>query len=111
MFGNLDIDRGHGEPHAPEEIPAELKKEFTMDGRMNVTTYYFSQKFLGGKAKIWTKDSIEGNIDLAIKGNLSGYGSSETNALRDGLKHAPHIKKWSCSCHWKSNPMVGSMCA
>ena len=107
----MDIDRGHGETHAPEDIPAELQKEFTMKGRVNVKRYDFSQKYLGGEAKIWTKDSIEGNIDLAIKGNLSGYGSSETNALRDGLQHAPHIKKLSCSCHCKSNPMVGSMCA
>ena len=93
LFRNMDIDRGHGETHAPEDIPAELKREFTMDGRLNVTKYYFSQKFLGGGAIIWTKDSIEGNIDLAIKGNLSGtYDISETNALRNGLKHAPHIK-------------------
>ena len=70
LFGNMDIDRGHGETRAPEDIPAELKKEFTMDGRLNVTTYYFSQKFLGGGAIIWSKDSIERNIDLAKKGML-----------------------------------------
>ena len=63
----MDIDRGHGETHAPEDLPAELMKEFTMDGRVNVIKYYFSQKFLGGGAKIWTKNLIERNIDLAKK--------------------------------------------
>ena len=107
LFGNMDIDRGHGERHAPEDIPAELKKEFTMDGRLNVTKYYFSQKFLGGGAIIWSKDSIERNIDLAKKGMLRGtYNISETNALRDGLKHAPHIKNGRVLVIGSQNPWV-----
>ena len=107
LFRNMDIDRGHGETHAPEDIPAELMKEFTMDGRIKVTKYYFSQKFLGGKAKIWTKESIERNIDLAKKGMLRGtYNISETNALRDGLKHAPHIKNGRVLVIGSQNPWV-----
>ena len=95
LFRNVEIDRGHGETHAPKDIPAELKKEFTMDGRVNVKPYYFSQIYLGGESRtpIWTKDNIKNIIGLAQKDKLGGnYGISETRALRDGLKHAPGIE-------------------
>ena len=94
LFSNEDIDRGHGETHAPKVIPEELLKEFTMNSRLQITEYYFNQTYLGGKARkpIWTKEDVENQIALAKKGELSGnYGISETNALRDGLKHAPNI--------------------
>ena len=96
LFRNEDIDRGHGERDAPKEIPEELWKEFTMNGRLNITKYYKNQIYLGGKAMqaIWTKEDIEKKIESAKKGELSGnYGKPETNALRDGLRHAPNIKK------------------
>ena len=97
LFRNEDFDRGHGEAHAPKEIPKELLQEFTMNGRLKIQKLYFDRKYLlvGGKARtpIWSQDDIERQIDLARKGKLQGnYGISETNALRDGLKHAPHIK-------------------
>ena len=94
LFRNEDVDRGHGETHAPKEIPNELLQEFTMDGRLKVQKWYFDRKYLGGKAlsPIWNKDDIERQIDLARNGTLPGtYGIAQTNALRDGLKHAPHI--------------------
>ena len=41
----------------------------------------------------WTKENIDAQIDLAKKGNCVGHmGIGETNALRDGLKHAKGIK-------------------
>ena len=95
LFRNEDFDRGHGEAHAPKEIPQELLQEFTMNGRLKIQKWYFDTKYLGGKARspIWSKDDVERQIDLARKGQLPGaYGTSETNALRDGLKHAPHVK-------------------
>ena len=95
LFRNEDFDRGHGEARAPKEIPKELLQEFTMNGRLKIQKWYFDEKYLGGKSHtpIWSKDDVERQIDLARKGKLPGtYGISETNALRDGLKHAPHIK-------------------
>ena len=94
LFRNEDIDRGHGERDAPKDIPEELWKEFTMNGRLQVREMYFNQTYLGGKARqsIWTIEDIERNIESAKKGELRGnYGKSETNALRDGLRHAPNI--------------------
>ena len=95
LFKNEDFDRGHGEAHAPKEIPKELLQEFTMNGRLKIQKWYFDRKYLGGKARspIWSKDDVERQIDLARKGKLPGaYNTPETNALRDGLKHAPHVK-------------------
>ena len=66
-----------------------------MGGRLGVQKLYLGTKYLGGKAllpNIWNKDDIERQIDLARNEKLPGsYGIAETNALRDGLKHAPHI--------------------
>ena len=109
LFRNVEIDRGHGETHAPKDIPAELKKEFTMDGRVNVKPFYFSQIYLGGESRtpIWTKDNIENIIGLAQKDKLGGnYGISETNALRDGLKHAPGIENGRVLVIGSENPWV-----
>ena len=95
MFRILDIDRGHGENHAQNTIPDELKIVFTMDDRVNVRKVNSSKTYLGGKANIpiWTKELIENDIDLAKQGMLGGnYGISKTNALREGLKHTPPIE-------------------
>ena len=94
LFRNEDIDRGHAERDALQDIPEELWKEFTMNGRLQVRKMYFNQTYLGGKARqsIWTIEDIERNIEAAKKGELRGnYGKSETNALRDGLRHAPNV--------------------
>ena len=109
MFRNLDIDRGHGEKHAPNTIPAELKKVFTMEDRVNVRKVYLSKAYLGDNANIpiWTEELIESNIDLAKQGKLWGnYGISETNALRDGLKHAPRIQNGCVLVIGSENPWV-----
>ena len=95
LFGNEDFDRGHGETHAPKKIPKELLQEFTMNGRVKIQKLYFDTKYLGREpnSPIWSKDDIERQIVLARKGILPGnYGISETNALRDGIQHAPLIK-------------------
>ena len=109
LFRNEDIDRGHGKTHAPKDIPDELLKEFTMNRRLEVRKWYFNQTYLGGKAKspIWTEKGIERNIESAKKGQLGGnYGISETNALRDGLKHAPNIKNGRVLVIGSENPWV-----
>ena len=109
LFRNKDIDRGHGEAHAPEYIPDELWEDFTMNGRVKVKDFYLNQAYLGGKAmkSIWTIEDVENKIDLAKRGELSGnYGKSETNALRDGLRHAPLIPNGRILVIGSENPWV-----
>ena len=95
IFRNQYIDRVHGLPHPPKTIPKDLIREFTMDNRIPVKYWYFDQQYLGKKAMtpVWTEKLIENWIKLAKKGILNGnYGAGETNALRDGLRHAPGVK-------------------
>ena len=109
LFRNEDIDRGHGERGAPKDIPEELWNDFTMNGRLEVRKWYFNQTYLGGKARqsVWIIEDIERNIESAKKGQLRGnYGISETNALRDGLKHAPNIKNGRVLVIGSENPWV-----
>jgi hypothetical protein len=66
--------------------------DFTMNGRLKV---YFEQPYLVEKAlsPVWSKEMVEQWITLAKQGKLRGnYGIPETNALRDGLNHAPGVK-------------------
>lgn len=50
---------------APEDIPANLVKAFTLNGTIPVKKYYFDQAYLGGNAKvsIWTRDMITDLMD------------------------------------------------
>ncbi|XP_076071098.1 uncharacterized protein LOC143042580 [Mytilus galloprovincialis] len=92
LFENEHIDRGHGLSIAPKTIPKYLLMDFTMNNRLKVTSWYFNEAYLGKTAKmpVWTEQIIEHYISLAKDNKLEGtYGVSETNALRDGLKHAP----------------------
>jgi hypothetical protein len=42
---------------------------------------------------VWSKEMVEQWITLAKQGKLRGnYRIPETNALRDGLNHAPGVK-------------------
>ncbi|XP_076071802.1 uncharacterized protein LOC143043311 [Mytilus galloprovincialis] len=94
LFTNEYIDRGHGLSIAPKTIPKHLHTDFTMKHRLNLSTWYFNQAYLGKTAKmaVWKEQLIEDYISLAKDNKLKGtYGISETNALRDGLKHAPGI--------------------
>jgi hypothetical protein len=66
--------------------------DFTMNGRLKV---YFEQPYLVEKAlsPVWSKEMVEQWITLAKQGKLRGNcGIPETNALRDGLQHAPGVK-------------------
>ncbi|CAC5400603.1 unnamed protein product [Mytilus coruscus] len=92
LFKNEHIDRGHGLSIAPKTIPKHLHMDFTMNNRLKVSSWYFNEAYLGKTAKmpVWTEQIIEDYISLAKDNKLEGtYGVSETNALRDGLKHAP----------------------
>ena len=109
LFSNEDIDKGHGEAHAPNNIPEELWEEFTMNGRIQVREYYMDQTYLGGKARkpIWTKEDIEKLIVLAKTGQLvANYGIRQTNSLRDGLSHAPNIVNGRVLVIGSENPWV-----
>lgn len=95
IFRNEYIDSGHNLEHAPKSIPKSLIPDFTMNGRLPVSSWYFDQHYLGQEAMVslWTENMINKYIDLAKEGQLKGnYGVEETNALRDGLKNAPGIK-------------------
>ena len=95
LFKNEYIDRGHKFPNALHEIPRELYNDLTMNKRLDVTLSYFDQVYLGKTAKepVWTEANIEQAIKQARHNKLTGnYGISETNALRDGLQHAPGVK-------------------
>ncbi|VDH92930.1 Hypothetical predicted protein, partial [Mytilus galloprovincialis] len=94
LFNNELIDRGHGLSIAPKTIPKELKMDFTMNNRLNVSSLYFDNTYFDKTAKItvWTEQVIQDYISLAKDNKLEGtYGASETNALRDGLRYAHGI--------------------
>ena len=94
ILRNEYVDRGHGLPRAPKTMPEELRNEFSMNNRVPLKSWYFNNQYLGKKAAspVWTEKTIEDWIILAKEGKLKGnYGAAETNALRDGLKHAPGI--------------------
>ncbi|VDH96007.1 Hypothetical predicted protein [Mytilus galloprovincialis] len=66
-----------------------------MGGKIRLHTSYFNQPYLGNDARtpVWTKSLINQYLLQARQGKLFGaYGISETNALRDGLRHAPGVK-------------------
>lgn len=95
LFKNDHIDNGHGLERAPWKIPKELLSDFTMNFRIPVSEWYFSEIYLNAKSKtpIWTEEMIEHYILQARKETLKGsYVISETNALRDGLRHASGVK-------------------
>ncbi|XP_062613058.1 uncharacterized protein LOC134274836 isoform X4 [Saccostrea cucullata] len=95
IFKNEFIDKGHGLKVAPRKIPDRLLKDYTMNFQLPVTEWYFNMPYLNTKSRtpVWTRESVEQQISLAKRGILGGaYGSSETNALRDGLQHAPGVK-------------------
>ena len=109
LFKNEFIDRTHGLPHAPKVIPKHLMSDFTMNGRLKVYEWYFDQPYLEEKAlsPVWSKEMVEQWITLAKQGKLGGnYGIPETNALRDGLQHAPGVKNGRVLVIGSENPWV-----
>eukprot|EP00808_Paulinella_micropora_P004912 g72237.t1 len=73
---------------ALRRIPGPLWDNFTMQGRVEVSSWYFDLKYLGAKAKVnvWGKDLIEKQISQAKERRLKGtYNYEETNSLMNGL--------------------------
>jgi hypothetical protein len=109
IFRNPFIDRSHGLPKAPRKIPQELLKDFTMNNRLPVRQYYLDKPYLGNKARtpVWTEQLIDSWVEKAKKGKLEGnYYMAETNALRDGLKHAPGIQNGRVLVIGSENPWL-----
>ena len=103
------MNTGHGLPKAPRLPPAQLVNEFRMNGRIPLKKWYFSQQYLGNKMSVlnWTEDMINKQIALARKGILPGtYGTSATNAVLDGMKHAGNIKNGHVLVIGSENPWV-----
>ncbi|XP_052070551.1 uncharacterized protein LOC127709189 [Mytilus californianus] len=95
LFSNAYVDSTHGFHQAPRNIPSVFQEDFTMGGKIRVHKSYFNQPYLGNDARtpVWTKSLINKYLLQARQGKLFGaYGISETNALRDGLRHAPGVK-------------------
>ncbi|XP_063422058.1 uncharacterized protein LOC134706757 [Mytilus trossulus] len=109
LFKNDYIDRGHGLKVAPRNIPKELLNDYTMNGRVRVSNYYFNQQYLGKKAEtsLWSKEMIDLWVARAKNATLQGtYYAGETNALRDGLRHASLIKDGRVLVIGSENPWV-----
>jgi hypothetical protein len=95
LFENEFIDLDHGLRYAPATIPRELWDDFTMNNRINVTSYYFDDHFVGkqGQTPVWSEQMVSNYLSQARQSQLYGpYGISDTNALRDGLLHAAGVK-------------------
>ena len=94
LFKNDYMDKSHNMKYPPKEIPSELMDDFTMNGLLPVYSWYFNEHLLGSQVTtVWNKKMIEKSIISARNNNLRGtYSVSETNALRDGLKHTPGIR-------------------
>lgn len=109
LFENNYIDQGHGLHTAPREIPNRLLKDFTMNGRVNASTWYFNEVNLGtsGRPKFWSHSLIEKQRKQARSGTLHGtYGVSEVKALVDGLQNAPNLKNGRVLVIGSQNPWV-----
>jgi hypothetical protein len=66
-----------------------------MNNRINVTSYYFDDHFVGkqGQIPVWSEQMVSNYLSQARQSQLYGpYGISDTNALRDGLLHAAGVK-------------------
>ena len=103
------IARGHGRVEPPRDIPESLIHEFTLNGAIPVTKRYFDQKYLMSSAKTstWTRDLVSSWTKLASKGKLKGnYGITETNHLRNALKHARGIRDGRVLVIGSENPWV-----
>ena len=88
------MQRGHGYFSAPRRIPDEFLAEFSLNGRVKVTSRYFDQKYLTKTAlqATWTTSLVDHFITLARVGELNGtYGASETNHLRSALSKVPQV--------------------
>ncbi|XP_048778787.1 uncharacterized protein LOC125682335 [Ostrea edulis] len=109
IYRNPYIDEGHTFKVPPKEIPPELWNDFTMGNRLTVSAWYFNQIYLGSKARspVWSKEGIDQMVRQAARGALGGnYGASETNALRDGMDHAPGIKNGRVLVIGSENPWL-----
>ena len=85
---------GHGLKHAPKNIPSDLWDDFTNHGKIPIKLWYFDQIYLNQQALVseWSRRMIDDMINKARNGILRGsYGISETNHLRQALKHAPGV--------------------
>jgi hypothetical protein len=80
-----------------------------LNGAIPVTKRYFDQKYLMSSAKTstWTRDLVSSWTKLASKGKLKGnYGITETNHLRNALKHARGIRDGRVLVIGSENPWV-----
>ena len=102
---------GHGLKHSPQEMPPHLEPMYTLNGAIPIKEWYFDQTYFGQEAMVakWSKSLIEEQIGQARKGVLKGtYEVSETNALREGLQHAPGIKNGRVLVIGSEQPWVES---
>ena len=91
----LFSSKGHGQEKAPKKIPSDMVQGYTLNGAIPTKNWYFNQVYHGGTAKesVWSFEMVEAQKKQCSDGKLKGsYSVSETNALLDGLRHAPNLK-------------------
>ena len=91
----LFSSKGHGQEKAPKKIPSDMLQGYTLNGAIPTKNWYFNQVYHGGTAKesVWSFEMVEAQKKQCSDGKLKGsYSVSETNALLDGLRHAPNLK-------------------
>lgn len=84
---------------APHSIPVDWFSEFTKigpdGGKMDVSTAYFDQKYLGGNAMtaVWTESMINALKAQAEARQLKGtYTQTDTNQLIEGMEQSGAVR-------------------
>jgi hypothetical protein len=110
IFGDdVFIQQAHGRAEAPDIIPAELVEAYTMNQRVPMSSIYSNEVYLSKQAQtsVWSKQLVEESIANAASGKLKGnYGTTETNHLRQALRHAPGLVGGRVLVIGSENPWV-----
>jgi hypothetical protein len=94
LFENSDVDSQRESEWAPETVPYEWLRDYTMQGRVPLYLYrsgILDNRYLGTTAMSsrWSQAMINDWVDQASRGVLSGtYGVEETNTLMQSLHDA-----------------------
>lgn len=110
IFGkDVFIQFGHGLSEPPRTIPDSLLSDFTLNGKIKTSAYYFNQLYLSKTAStaLWSTELVSNMISNATVGILKGgYGVNETNHLRSALRHAPGVLSGRVLVIGSENPWV-----
>eukprot|EP00937_MAST-01D_sp_MAST-1D-sp2_P002288 g2288.t1 len=99
LYSNIEADSPATSWPPPRQPPPAMLADYTMGGRVQITPYYFAQKYSGGdgtkdetgqqinRENVWTKDEIDQQVAQARAGTLPGtYGPGETSNVIAGFR-------------------------